>query len=219
MKILFVANAIVGKKPGVSGGETRFLEMSRGFAKAGHEIHLLSSSGAKYLLKDFGITAKLHSISTNPSTGRWVFWLRLYRSIFQLPKSLKLPRFDIIYASSEQSYDVISAVRLRRRSPGATVAVAVHWLPPTPPWKRTGSSLFNSMFFWISERVGLYLAVLFADMLLPVSEATGDQLRAAHIPEKKFKVVECGVDFSGIQRFAKRVKPKYEAVFMKRIQQ
>lgn len=219
MKILFVENAIVGKRPGLSGGETRFLEMARGFMKQGHEIHLLSSEGARHLLREFHILAKLHVISSSRATARWVFWVRLWQSLVQLPHSLRAEEFDIVYSCSEQIYNVVSSVRLVRRSPGARLVVVVHWLPPSPPWRRSGNKFFNNLFFWLAERSGLYLAVRFAHRLLPVSEATAAQLRQAKIPERRFRAVECGVDLAGIRRWLKRSPPvRYDAVFMKRIQ-
>jgi len=41
-KILFISNSIVGKNPGISGGESRFIELGKNWQKKGYEIHLMS---------------------------------------------------------------------------------------------------------------------------------------------------------------------------------
>ncbi len=219
MKILFVANSIVGDKPGVSGGESRMIEIAGAWAEKGYEIHLLSSPGAKYLCDQFGLRVKLHLITKSTAYGRRVYFARALLSIFNLPKSLFEERFDIVYSASEQIYDVMPPLILKRRSPSIRWATTVHWLPPFPPWKRTGSTWYNAIWFFISERLGLAVARRGADILLAVSDETVKQLAAIKIPSFRYQAVECGVDFPRISRVASSVKMKTrEAVFMKRLQ-
>ncbi len=49
MKILFIANAIVGENPGLSGGEVRFIGIAKFWTDKGYEIHLMSAKGGKRL--------------------------------------------------------------------------------------------------------------------------------------------------------------------------
>ena len=62
-------------------------------------------------------------------------------------------------------------------------------------------------------------APLFADVLLPVSESTAEQIRRIHLNMRKVHTVKCGVNFTLIRNIAKTIKQKkYDLVFMKRVQ-
>lgn len=222
MKILIIANSIVGEMPGLSGGDIRFIEIAKNWAKKGYEIHLLSSKGGERLCQRLGLEVKLHCLSRSSRTNRLAFF-----HIFL--KSLVLPRtlwgFDegIVYCASEQIYDVLPGVWLKFRSPKKIrLAVVVHWLPPAKWWRRKESSFLNSLLFLLSERSGLCLAGFFADRLLPVSESTGRQIEKSvlgRVFSKKSFAVKCGVNFEKIRQTVAAVSQrKYEAVFMKRIQ-
>jgi len=219
MKILFINNGVVGEHPGVSGGETRYIEIAKNWAAKGHEIHLLSSLGGKYLCDRFGLPVQLHPMIAVNSQKRWAHVFRLYQAIFQLPKSIFEERFDLVYSTSELSYDVLPAFLIKRRHGDVRWAVAVHWLPPFPPWKRSDSSVWNSTAFFVTERLGLYLARRFANILLPISVETGHQLAAVRVPKERYTSVECGVVYDKIQAIAHTVKTKaVHAIFMKRLQ-
>ena len=107
IKILFINNGIIEDEPGVSGGETRFIEIAKNWALSGHEIHILSSYGGKQLCERLGLTVQLHSIPKTKFEGRLGHMIRLFQSIFQLPRSLFEEGFDVVYSTSELSYDVI----------------------------------------------------------------------------------------------------------------
>lgn len=219
MRLLVIANGIVGEKPGLSGGETRFIEIAKAWAQQGHEIHLLSSRGGHYLCRQFGLTPQLHSVSELTATKRWVFFVRFFESLFRLPATLRGLAFDAVFSSSEQIYDVLPAWLLQRRGQVKKWGVVTHWLPPFPPWRRTNSTLFNATAFFCSERLGLRLAERAADLLLPVSEDTARQLRAAGIAPDRFTTVECGVAYDDIRAVCEPPPAKtVDAVFMKRLQ-
>lgn len=220
MKILFIANAIVGESPGLSGGEVRFIEIAKSWADKGHKIHLMSAKGGERLCNNFGLEVTLHNISDSKKTGRFTFILRALKSLFFLPVSLKDFKEGLIYSTNEMLVDVIPALRLklgnRRDIKWATV---VHWLPPFPPWERKESTLFNSILFFINERLSVWLSNRFADVLLPVSPMTASQLNSVGANMKKVHPVECGVNYAEIMKIVRKVKEKrYDGVFMKRLQ-
>jgi glycosyltransferase involved in cell wall biosynthesis len=219
MKILFIASGILGDRPGISGSESRFIEIAKHWANKGHEIHLLSSQGGKYVCEQFGLSVVLHEMPKVPYQNRIGHVIRLFQSVFVLPDSLAREKFDLICSSSEGSYDVIPAWHLKRQMTEARWIVIVHWLPPFPPWKRTGSSVLNSTAFFITERLGLRLALKGANHLLTVSESTAQQLKEINVPSTRYTAVECGVEFERIQSVVSQVKTKQvDAVFMKRLQ-
>ena len=221
-KVLFIANAIVGEMPGLTGGEVRFIEIAKNWQKHGYRIHLLSSRGGRILCEKLGLKVILHSISNSKEVNRLTFITRFFEAFF-LPKTLEHFDEGIVYSSSEQIYDVIPGVILKLKSlRKIKLAVAVHWLPPVKWWERKQSTFLNSLLFLISERTGLFLGCLFANRLLPVSEATKNQMRKSLFGRlflKKVTAVECGINFQEIRKISQKVKvKKYEAVFMKRIQ-
>lgn len=221
MRILIIANSVVGNRPGLSGGEARFIALAKYWASNGHEIHLLSSTGGGFLCRSLGLEVKAHVLSHRPDEGRLGFLFTALLSFLHLPQSLDDFRDGLVYSASEQIYDVVPALRLKMRNRTQIQwATVVHWLPPFPPWKRKTSTVLNSTLFFLSERAGVFLADRFADALLPVSTSTAAQLRSVSRHPSKIFPVACGVEFHAIQEYVSGVgkKRKYDAIFMKRLQ-
>jgi len=217
---LFIALG-VSEKPGISGGETRFMEVARGWEERGYNIHLLSTGGGPYLCEKFNLKAKHHIVRIGVK-GRLGFVSRFFNAFFT-PKSLKGFKEGIVVSTNEQLYDIFPGLLLKLKNPKKIRwAVVTHWLPPYAWWTRKESTFLNSLMFLISERVSLYLACIFADKILAVSQSTKDQIKRdffARFFIKKVKAVECGVNYSEIRRASEKVgEKKYEAVFMKRLQ-
>lgn len=218
-KALFIAENVVEEKPGLSGGEVRFIEIAKGWQREGYKIHILGSPGVKYLCGKLGLEITLHPLLQVPFPGRIAYFVRLLTS-FLLPKSLADFKEGVVYSTSEQISDVLPGLILKLRSRRKIRwAVAVHWLPPIKWWTRQRAGFFNSLFFLINERSGLYLAYFFADRLLPVSDSTKKQMMEVNFSMKKVSAVACGVNYDEIRKIAGQVKvKKYDAVFMKRVQ-
>jgi len=219
MKILIIANSIVGAEPGFTGGESRFIEIAKNWAAAGHEIHLMSSASGKTLCDRAGLPVILHETSRDTMTSRLTFLLRTLRLPFTLPKIIGDFRGEVVYSTNEQLYDVIPALYLKLKH-GRNIrwATVVHWLPPLLFWKRRSSKFLNSLLFLISERTSVYLAGMFGDRLLAVSESTKAQLLRTFVPKRKVAAVACGVNYDEIQGYLSAGEKRYDAVFMKRVQ-
>lgn len=219
-KILVIANGIFGKKPGLSGGDVRFLEIVRRWYQDGHEIHLLSSPEAVRVCRIFGFTPIMHVIPAPGEGTRLSFITRALQATFYLPTSLDTFTDGIIYSVNDSVFDSIPAfkLKLRHRSTVCWAAV-IHWLPPFPPWRRKRSTLFNSVMFFVNERISVTLIKYFADVVLAVSDSTTDQLRVFGVSMQKVHSVTCGVNFDEVRAIVKNVHKKiYDAIFMKRAQ-
>lgn len=219
---MFIANSIVGQMPGISGGDVRFIEIAKNWAKKGLVINLLSSEGGQRLCERLGLRVKLYRLTHSQRTDRLAF-LEIFLKSLILPQTLKDFDSGIVYCASEQIYDVLPGIWLKLRNPKKIkLAVIVHWLPPAKWWQRKESTFLNSFLFLLSERAGLILAGLFADRLLSVSQATQRQIKESFFGRlflKKSVAVKCGVNFEKIRSIVEPIKQKkYEAVFMKRIQ-
>lgn len=219
---IFIACGIVGTEPGLSGGEMRFIEIAKNWVNQGIRIHLLSSYSAKELCNRMGLDVELHNISSSKLVRRFTFFLLAFKSLF-VSFGIRNDNIRVIYSSSEQVYDVIPGVIMKLKNlKNVKFVVIVHWLPPIFWWKRNQSDFFNSLFFLISQRLGLLTACFFADKILAVSESTKDQIKHSIFGKffiKKVIAVKCGVNFEQIKKITSKVIiKKYDAVFMKRIQ-
>lgn len=220
MKALFIATGIVSHSnvSNVSGGDVRFVEIAKKWAEKGIEIHILTSKPGVELCKNFGLNAVYHVIESKNMGNVFTYLSRIFTSSISLPKSLDSFSEGIVYSSSEQLSDVLPAYKLKKKF-GDRIKwlVAVHWVPPFPPWKRQRAGFTSSISFYILERLGLNLAIKHADVLMPVSDSTFNQLKEINIPMQKVHVVECGVNFEAINKIVSKVKEKkYDGVFMKR---
>ena len=219
---LFIANGIDEVSPGVAGGETRFIEVAKGWFSRGLLIHLMSSKGGYKLCSDFGLDVTPHYIRHIKSSGRFSFLYKSFYSMF-LPRSLVRNNIEIAYSTNEQLYDVLPGLLLKIiRGKFLKWVVVVHWLPPYKWWGRKQSTFTNSFLFLVSERISLYTACLFADRILAVSDSTRNQIKNdffARFFISKVGAVKCGVNFSEMKKVSDGVTKKiYEAVFLKRLQ-
>lgn len=221
MKILIIANGIIGDDPSPSGGDVRFLLLAKQWEENGAEIHILSSQGCEKLIDLFDLSAVLHILPWDDKgeVKRSSFIVRAWQAYTSLPSSLR--DFDgCIYTANDSLFDVLSGWRLKSwLGRDCFWSAIVHWVPPFPPWKRRQSSVINACLFYLNVRISVFLAAKFADVLLPVSMSTARQLLDLGVEENKLHPVKCGVDFQNIRRMAKlNTNKKYDAIFMKRIQ-
>jgi glycosyltransferase involved in cell wall biosynthesis len=220
-KFLLIATGVASGNSGISGGESRFIEIAKHWQKKGHQINLLGSRGSRSLCRKMGLKVRFHQSMFEPGRTRFSIITRIFK-IFVLSPSLSQIKKGIVYSTNEQLYDVIPGLILKLKNRSLKWAVVVHWLPSFLFWKRKQSTPINSLFFLISQRLSLYLACIFADRLLAVSDSTLDQIKKdplARFFAHKAVSVACGVDVKKVKHVAKKSgKKEYDAVFMKRIQ-
>lgn len=220
MKILLIANGIDSQKPGLSGGEVRFIEIAKNWEKLGYEIELLSNKGGVEICNHLGLKiSRFHSYNDINLNGRTGFLFRTLQSIFTFPKSL-LNFEGLVYSSNEMLFDVIPGLKLKLKNRNLIWGVVVHWLPPFPPWKRKESTLINSILFFINQRLSLFISNIYADKLFAVSKSTFDDVIKWGGNSRKVIAVNCGINLEDIKPFTNNSNfpKKYDAVFMKRLQ-
>lgn len=196
----------------------RLAEIAKIWKQEGHDLHILTSRGGGEMFKRLDLDATYHFISIREDDRIPTYAYHLFKSTFSLPQSLKNFEGDVIYSSCEQIRDVMPAIKLKRQRKLTKLGVVVHWVPPFPPWKRKSSKTITSTLFYFNERIGLELARIYADVLLPVSASTKDQLLNIGVKAEKLYSVECGIHYDQIQKICFGIQKKYDAVFMKRIQ-
>jgi len=219
-KILIIAAGIATDHPDLAGGDMRFLEIAKHWIKMGCDVHMLTPKGGEVLCRNFGADVAIHLLPKSKADGRMQAIVDTLQLPFRIPKSIFETDFDAVYSTNEQLYDVIPALFLKWKK-GAKIrwSVVVHWLPPFPPWRRHRSTVLNSCLFFFSERLSVWLAKRFADILLPVSHATEKQLLAVNANPRQIQMVECGLPLQPVEDVAAKNLPKiYDAVFLKRVQ-
>ncbi|BAD85912.1 glycosyltransferase, family 4 [Thermococcus kodakarensis KOD1] len=213
-RALFIANGIGAEngKPGISGGDIRWIEIAKKWQEMGIEIHVLTQDAGIELCKRVGLTAEFHRMKMPSEYSIRGYLLRALNS-FRIPQELM--RFEgIIYASTEHWYDVIPGALIKRKNPQNRFAIVAHWVAPLI---RKGTSAINSILFYINQRVGYFVGKRYSDVFLAVSKPTGNDLKRIGIPESKIRVVEAGVDYERIRQISSKIKEKqFDGVFMKR---
>jgi glycosyltransferase involved in cell wall biosynthesis len=217
-KTLFIYNGAssVGDCPAIGGGAVRWIEIAKKWQSRGIEIHVLTGNVGVCLCRRLGLDAVFHVMPFRDKYSFGSFVERLLEAPL-IPISLK--KFEgVIYSATELSYDVLPAVRLKKMNPKNIWACVIHWVAPLI---RTGTTAFNSSLFFVNQRIGLYLAKRYSDLIFAVSEPTADQLLRTGFSRSKVHPVACGVDYHEVRKIISsssilRSHKDYDAVFMKR---
>ncbi len=217
LSVLFVMNGVISVDgfPGISGGDVRWMEIAKWWQKRGFEIHVLTPQAGITLCKKFGLEAIFHESNIPDDCSLKSYLVRFLKSR-SIPKSL-LSFEGIVYSTTEHAYDVLPALRIKEKNKEVTWAAVVHWVAPI---RRHGTSLLNSVLFFVNQRIGFRSIRKKADVVLAVSENTAAQVKKIGIAKNVFPVT-AGVNFEGIRQVALRNNSviherKYDAVFMKR---
>jgi len=178
---------------------------------------VLTGNVGVYLCRHLGLDAVFHVMPFQDESSLSSFIKRVLKAPL-IPNSLK--KFEgVIYSTTELSFDVLPATRLKKMNPKNIWACVIHWVAPLI---RTGTTPFNSSLFFVNQRVGLYLAKRYSDLIFAVSEHTADQLLRKGFSRFKVHPVACGVNYQEIHKIISsshisQFHKKYDAIFMKRL--
>ncbi len=201
----------VNGAPGISGGDVRAIELAKNWQLAGHHIHVFTSIAGVTLCRRMGLKSVFHIFHVPNSHSLKNYAVRFLKS-WLLPKTLHDFK-GIIYSTSEHIYDVIPALRIKKKNNNSIWAAVVHFVAP---FHRTGNNLLNSMFFYANQRLGFNYIKNRADVVLAVSKNTAKQIENIGIKNNVYPVF-AGVDFKKISEVVSRGPiSKYDTLFMKR---
>ena len=209
IRILLIANGIAGiKAEGLAGGDSRLIEIARHWARAGHELHLMSGPAGVDLFQRRIPSITPHVARWWGKNGRWWFALRAITVSVLLPWSLLRLNPQVIVNANDQLFDVLPGFMLklwyRKR---VKWVVTVLWLPSWKFWRRQGPRWYHSLAFLLTQRLSLFLAALLADRTLAVARGTARQLRRTGYPMRRVATVGCGVNLAA----PRAVKPSQRA--------
>lgn len=214
MNVLFIMNGIgsVGGLPGVSGGDVRWIEIAKCWQRAGHNIHVFTPNSGKELCQRLGLNATFH-INEVPNDYSIKTYLLKYVKARFIPDSLENFK-GVIYSTTEHLYDVLPALKMKRKNKDSVWVTVVHWVAPL---KRRGTSLLNSFLFYLNQQKGFHYIRKAADVVLAVSDSTTEHVKRIGITRNVYSV-GAGVAFHEIRETVTKLEcTEYDAVFMKRL--
>lgn len=211
MKFLFVVMGYIeAERPGISGGDVRWLKFASWLVRQGHEVTVFSTDNCERFIAKYDSKIQFLSAgnlgSMNSGGGLRRVWCGL-TCLGKIPKD-----FDHVYTISTILYDVLPGFLLKVFR-GVKWTVVCHWIVPL--FGRQ-TKFWHALLFYLGDRVGLLLTAR-ADSILCVSEPT--RLKALEIPfwnAKKISGVECGVEM-GLAHDRKGPPNKFTAVHIKRV--
>ena len=211
MKFLFVVMGYIeAERPGISGGDVRWLKFATWLVQQGHEVTVFSTDNCQRFIEKYNPKIKFLSAGNMGGMNTVGGLRRLWCSLTCLRKIR--PKFDHVYSVSTLLYDVLPGFLLSAFC-GAKWTVICHWIVPL--FGRQ-TKFLHALLFYLGDRAGLLLTAR-ANYILCVSEPT--RLKALQLPffsARKISGVECGVEM-GLARNRRSPPKNFTAVHIKRI--
>ncbi len=203
-QILFIANNNIGR--GQSGGDTIFLN----FAKYWPGVTIIGSAETRNLMRRYHLRNQF--IQTDKASHLPLFFHQIRRTILGISKIKNLKFFNYVYSVSDFYPDLLPAIWYKLKHPQTKLICGYYLLAPNPfshssPYRQTGQFL-KGLFYWLSQRLSLFLVNRYADIVLITSEPD-----RKYFPNKKVIVVQGGVDLPAKIKSTKI----YDAVFIGRL--
>ena len=217
-EILFIATGIPPNSIGISGGDKRWIEFLRFNILNKIKSSVITSSGGIKVLQSQKIQPNnIINFYSKNFLGRLSFFILVFKSIFFKNKKYQKRKDLIIYSAHELLFDVLIALKLKLHNPEAKWIAIIHWLPPSPFWKRKNSNFFNSLFFYVNQRISMYLISKFSDNATTY-KTNFDKIYKTGINFKNLNEVYCGLDYYKSIEINKNYGKEYDAVFVGRLQ-
>jgi glycosyltransferase involved in cell wall biosynthesis len=224
MKVLFVMNGVsygFSRKPSISGGDVITIEIAKRWARKGVLIYFLTSLAGKNLCERLGLNATyyLSSRSSNSSIWNYIFLvlkIAIGGSPFSERTSAKA-NFDFVYSTCEHLYDVLPALKIRKRN--VKWVATVHFVPPSP-LTRVKAGWLNAFLYYLNHMLGAQIIRSRADLVFAVSQRTVlDYVHKLKFDQNKVATVPGGIDYDLIRTIANSYhEMQYDAIYMKRLQ-
>lgn len=211
MRFLFVVlGYIEADRPGISGGDIRWLKFASYLVRQGHEVTVFATENcqrftAKYDSK-IGFVSAGNLGPLNAVGGLKRMWAAV-RTL-----NLVKGQYDHVYSVTTYSYDAFPGLLLKWRRKARWTSVC-HWLGPLFGRQTT---FLSALLLYLGKRLGVLMATT-ADKILCVSEPTRQKvLRFPFIRKARVHGVECGVEMALAQNPTKP-RGQFTAAHIKRV--
>jgi glycosyltransferase involved in cell wall biosynthesis len=220
LRVLFVINGVTygaSGGPGISGGDVMTIEIAKRWVQKGVEVSFLTSVAGRELCRKLGLKNVNYLISSSFCNRNVVsqFLLALKMTILNA-KFLSSTNFNVVCSSCEHLYDVLPALKLRKK--GVKWAATVHFVPPSP-LERRKAGIINALLYFLNHMLGALIIRMYSDLIFAVSQRTAlDYISKLRFDKNRIVTIPGGVDYNSIRAIASSVHEKvYDAVFMKRL--
>jgi glycosyltransferase involved in cell wall biosynthesis len=211
MKFLFVVMGYIeADRPGISGGDVRWLKFASWLVRQGHEVTVFSTDNCRRFIEKYDPKIKFLPAGNMGimSTGGGL--RRLWCALTCLRKIRT--KFDHVYSVSTILYDVLPGFLLSLFR-GAKWTVVCHWIAPL--FGRQ-TRFLHALLFYLGDRAGLLLTAR-ANYILCVSEPTRLKvLKFPFLSARRISGVECGVEMK-LARDRQGPPKNFTAVHIKRV--
>ena len=219
MNILLVHNSL-NDSTSVSGVLKHYTLVAKEWIARGHPTDFLMASAGFRQLENLcpeagRVSSDRFFDATSYLNQTWRYlpaygWRLLNSHLVRLPK-----RYDVVYASNFQVFDVYAAKVIARRQNAAFIVKLQHIMHSQP--KRRG--LFDHLFI-ITERWATRTANRNADLIMCLSEPVKTDYRHLEkmlaLTPSRIELVGCGLDFADIDP-TNTTEKRYDVVFLGRM--
>jgi len=196
MRFVWILNGCGLQAEGVTGGPLRFHAVSRRWAGAGRGEHiLLTTGGGAGMVRGMGGTLPAQIVRASLVLGRepckaFRLWSYLVTSVAAALAPSRLPCGDVVVTVSDYFCDVVPALLIKRRAPGARWIAWIHHRE-THPGRRPGNPVVNRLMYalqgWSLRRIARH-----ADEAWVLETEAGDVVRE--------ELLRLGMDGARIRR-------------------
>ena len=211
MRFLFVVlGYIEADRPGISGGDIRWLKFASYLVRQGHEVTVFATENCQRFTAKYdsqiGFVSAGNLGPLNAAGGLKRMWAAV-RTL-----NLVKGQYDHVYSVTTYSYDAFPGLLLKWRRKARWTSVC-HWLGPL--FGRQ-TSFLSALLLFLGKRLGVLMATT-ADKILCVSEPTREKvLRFPFIRKARVHGVECGVEMALAQNPTKP-RGQFTAAHIKRV--
>ena len=218
--ILWILNGCGLEGQGITGAPVRFHEISRRFADAGHDQHLLTTPGGKTMQTTLGCRLPMTVVPASLFLRRepckpFRFWSYLVTSLLWRLEKSRLPETDVIITVSDYFCDIVPAVALKRQRGAKWIAWIHHCEtdPKTRPGLRLSNEVTARMQAWSFRQIARH-----ADIALINGTVAGDEIKqrllALDMPSERMRRMKAGIDFASISKIPEPAEKKTDAVMI-----
>lgn len=212
MPITIIANSQVSYNS-MGGSDKIFIEMARVWKRLGHPITILGCREAGKMCNTGGLGDSFKEVSRFDVEAIGLFFAYAFRVFFSIFNGSLVER-GVLYSSSDFFPDLIFAFRQKLLNKKIKWVAGIFLIAPNP-FKVKYARNFRGFVYWISQRIGISIMRIYADLAVTLCQEDKDFLINKGIKEDKIIVISGGVDLDIISRISDQAK-KYDACFVGR---
>jgi len=212
MEVIFFSNSTLDS--GISGGDVRFIEIAKRFAKRGVKVNVVTSRVGVETCKKMGLDVPFHVVDATGNSTVLAYIEKALRTCLSPPT---ISDETVLYTCHDFFCDVIPAAYFSWKYDIPWVAV-IHWIESLP-WKRGlefGLEWVQGGLYNMSQTVTIPLIKSKATVVHAVSSHTASQLLKVGVSRNRIRDVQCGIDRTLIERSIEGINEKiYDAIYLK----